>query len=434
MTVSELSSGLKSSAFGAWWASDRSAAWRGMPGLISTYSIGRLLLILIPLGLVWYPGGTLVGNDMHLYWSWSEVLMSGHYPMNDPMWQYPPLAAFVFFLGAHLPGGASIGFITLALLVDFAIFYAVLRVGRSRGTLAGAWVYAWGGLLVGPVLLTRFDLFPTLFAVLALLCMSKPVRGGIMLGIGALLKVWPAFLIVSFSRRQLPRVFAGMMAIVAVVSVMLVSWGPGAGTFLGGQGSRGLQIESVGAAPYVLASWFGYDLPTIFRYGSLEIDATGAGLIASIVALAGFVAMGWIAYLRLRGKLERVSGADIALVLVLISIASSRVFSPQYMVWVLGIAAVCAIDPKSTMRPIIWLLGGVAFFGQLVYPFFYGAMMDGSWEGVLPQMARIGLLLTATIWATAKILRQAKSSAKSEPHTDTIVISSVTNTGRDLVS
>ena len=433
MTVSDLSSGLSNSAVGAWWKSDRSAAWRGMPGVIGTYSIGRLLLILIPLGLVFYPGGTLVGNDMHLYWSWSEVLSSGHYPMNDPMWQYPPLAAFVFFLGAHLPGGASIGFITLALLVDLAIFYAVLRVGRSRGSLAGAWVYAWGGLLVGPVLLTRFDLFPTLFAVLALLCLSKPVRGGIMLGIGALLKVWPAFLIVSFSRRQLPKVFAAMVAIVAVVGAMLVSWGPGAGTFLSGQGARGLQIESVGAAPYVLASWFGYDLPTVFRYGSLEIDATGAGLIASIVALAGFVAMGWVAYLRLRGKLERVSGADIALVLVLISIASSRVFSPQYMVWVLGIAAVCAIDPKSTVRPIIWLLGGVALCGQLIYPFFYGAMMDGSWEGVLTQVTRIALLLIATVWAIVKVLRAAKEESK--PRVETGVISGVTtDSGRDLVS
>lgn len=431
MTASEVKSGWATGALEAWWKSDRSARWRGMPGLLTTYGISRLLLILIPLGLIWYPGGTLIPNDLHLYWSWSEVLMTGHYPVGDPMWQYPPLAAFVFFLGAHLIGDPTFSFMMLALVVDFAIFYSVLHVGRKRGNLSGAWVYAWGGLMVGPVLLTRFDLFPTLFAVLALLSLSKPVRGGLMLGIGALLKVWPAFLIVSFSRRQLPKVFASMLAIVVAASVLLVSWGPGAGTFLSEQGARGLQIESVGAAPYVLASWFGYDLTTVFRYGSLEIDATGAGMIASIVALAGFVVMGWIAYLRLRGRLERVSGADIALVIVLVSIASSRVFSPQYMIWVLGIAAVCMIDPRSVMRPVIWLLAPVAICGQLVYPFFYGAMMEGSWEGVFPQLARIILLLVATVWATAKIVRMAKPESKTATAD---VMAEVRQSGKDLVS
>ena len=171
------------------------------------------------------------------------------------------------------------------------------------------------------------------------------------------------------------------------------------------QGQRGLQIESVGGAPYVLANFFGYDLNTVFRYGSLEINAAGAGAIASIVALSGFVLLGWLGYARLRGRLERVPAGDIALAVVLISIATSRVFSPQYMVWVAGIGAFAMLDSRTRMKPVLWLVMFTAIFGQLVYPIYYGSMIDGTWQGTLFQITRIVLLVTATTWATVCVLR-----------------------------
>lgn len=391
------------------WSSRAGADVRGPRGLFTTYVLSRLILILIPLGLFWYPGGTLLVTDIHLYWTWAEVILAGHYPVADPMWQYPPLAGFVFVLGTKVVTDPLLGFMALALIADASIFGALYRSSRGTGSLAGPWTYVIAGLAVGPVLLTRFDVFPTLFAVLALLCLARPVRGGIMLGVGALLKVWPAFLIVSFSRRQLPKALAALVAICAAGAAILVNWGPNAGSFLSEQGQRGLQIESVGAAPYVLANFFGYDMVTVFRYGSLEVDATGAGTIASLVALAGFVAMGVVGYARLRGRLENVAGADVALLMVLISIASSRVFSPQYMVWVAGIAGVCMLSKKTRMKPIIGILIAVSVLGQLVYPLNYGSMIDGGWAGVTFQLARIALLVVATVWAFIRVMRPAAS-------------------------
>ncbi len=396
-----------------WWTSDKSRHVRGIPGLSVTYVISRALLILIPLGIILYPSGSLIGNDTHLYWTWSEVILSGHYPVADPMWQYPPLAGFVFVLGAHLAADPSFGFIILALVADLVIFGWLLLRARKTTSLLAPWAYVLGALAVGPVFLTRFDIFPTLFAVGALLLLNKPVRSGFMLGVGALLKVWPAFLLVSFPRKKIPAALAGFFAIAISASALLTTWGPGSGTFLAEQGERGLQIESVGAAPYVFANAFGYDMTTIFRYGSMEIDATGAGMVASIVALSGFVLMAIIGFARLRGRLEHIAGADVALAIVLISIASSRVFSPQYMVWVVGIAAVCLLDPKTVMRPIIWLCIPAAIFGQLVYPLYYGSMMEGGVVGVTLQLARIGFLVAATVWATARILRRP-----TQPETD----------------
>ena len=398
-----------------WWSSSRSAALRGTPGAVTTYVISRLLLFLIPLGLMVYPGGTLLTDDVHLYWSWSEVILSGHYPIADPMWQYPPLAGFVFAIGAHITSDPKIGFMLLALLADAVIFGWLLKRGRDTGRLQGAWTYAIAGLAIGPVLLTRFDVFPTLFAVAGLMLLSRPIRSGIMFGIGALLKVWPAFLLVAAPRRSLPKAIAGFAAMAISASLLLASWGPNAGSFLAEQGQRGLQIESVGGAPYVLANFFGYDLTTIFRYGSLEINAAGAGAVATGVALLGFALLGWLGYARLRGRLERVPAGDIALAVVLISIATSRVFSPQYMVWVAGIGAFAMLDARTRMRPVLWLAMLTAICGQLVYPIYYGSMIDGTWQGVFFQITRIALLVTATVWATVNVLRPNQyAEAESE--------------------
>ncbi|MGB3676871.1 MAG: glycosyltransferase family 87 protein [Candidatus Nanopelagicales bacterium] len=388
-----------------WWHSRGSAQLRGTPGVLATYIVSRVLLFLIPLGLFVYPGGTLLTNDAHLYWTWSEVVLSGHYPIADPMWQYPPLAGFVFAIGANIASDPTLGFMLLALLADLVIFGWLLHRGRSTGQLAGAWTYAIAGLAIGPVLLTRFDVFPTLFAVAGLMMLSRPVRSGIMFGIGALLKVWPAFLLVAHPRRALPKAIAGCAAIAIAATMLLISWGPNAGSFLSEQGQRGLQIESVGGMPYVLANFFGVEMTTIFRYGSLEISAAGAGAVASVVALSGFALLGWLGYARLRGKLERVPAGDIALAVVLISIATSRVFSPQYMVWVAGIGAFAMLDSRTRMRPVMWLVLFTAIFGQLVYPVYYGSMIDGTWQGVLAQVARISLLVVATVWATVNVLR-----------------------------
>ena len=417
-----------------WWDSPRSAHLRGTPGAIATYVISRLLLVLIPLGLMWYPGGTLLTDDVHLYWSWSQVILSGHYPIADPMWQYPPLAGFVFALGANITSDPKIGFMLLALLADAVIFGWLLRRGRQIGRLGGAWTYALAGIAIGPVLLTRFDVFPTLFAVAGLMLLNRPIRSGVMFGFGALLKVWPAFLVIAHRRRALPKVVAGLIATAVAVSMLLISWGPNAGSFLSEQGQRGLQIESVGGAPYVLANFFGYDLNTIFRYGSLEINAAGAGAIASFVALAGFVLLAWLGYARLRGRLDRVPAGDIALAIVLISIATSRVFSPQYMIWVGGIGAFAMLSSRTRMRPVMWLVFLTAIFGQLVYPIFYGSMVDGTWQGVLFQITRIVLLVTATVWATVNVLRPSRYDDPSTDDDAAHIISTVNLTTDDLPS
>ena len=63
------------------------------------------------------------------------------------------------------------------------------------------------------------------------------------------------------------------------------------------------------------------------------------------------------------------------------------------------------LDARTRMKPVLWLVMLTAVFGQLVYPIYYGSMIDGTWQGVLFQITRIVLLVTATVWATVSVLR-----------------------------
>jgi len=378
--------------------------------VVGFYALSRAWLFFTALDVLPYSPGTRIPSDVDLYNSWATVILAGHYPIGDPSWQYPPLAGFVFALGVHLLSDPVTGFMLLALAADAAIFILVLLRGRKISNIDGAWVYTIAAVAIGPIFLVRFDLFPTLCAVLALLALAKPLRSGAFIGLGALLKVWPIFLVICHPRRALPRVVAAAAAVVVVGLTLLASWGPGSLSFLDQQAGRGLQVESTGGVIYVLGQLLGFHVEVDQRFGAAEFNVAGAGAIAALIAIIGLVALAGLAFARLRGRLELVAGADIALTIVLISIASSRVFSPQYMVWVAGVAAVCLLDGTTRMRPVIALMLPLALAGQYVYPFAYGNMLHGGWYGVLVQTLRIGLLLVATGWALMRVLQPATAS------------------------
>ncbi len=386
-----------------------------------TYVVTRSILVLIPFGFFPYPRGTLVGADIRQYWVWADVIGSGHFPVNDPMWQYPPLAGFVFWIGQQISVRPLVGFVGLALLLDAIIFMVLLRRGLTiRDRLrtadnsnpntgfAGAWFYVLAGAAIGPVLLTRFDIFPTFFAVLALLAIAKPVRSGVLLGIGALLKLWPGFLILALPRRGLAKGLSAMLIVGVVGISVAMLYGPYSMSFMSGQGERGLQVESVGAIGYVIALMAGFDIETVFRFGSIEVDAAGAGLVATAITFVGFAIIATVGWLRLTGRLERVAPADVALALVLVLIATSRVFSPQFMVWAAGIAAVCLLNRRTLMRPIAGLILLVCVLGQVVYPLGYKSLLTGGVTMGLVQTLRVSALVLATGWALWRIYQVSR--------------------------
>ena len=373
----------------------------------------RIWVLLSGFELVFYPGASALFSDVQLYDGWAANLTYSYFILleQDPRWQYPPLAAVVFLLG-YLLAAKTVGFVFLALIADLLIFTMLAKRSKQESNTLPALIWVVTPLVMGPIVLGRFDVFPTLAAVYAVLHVSSSKKFGIAVAIGSLLKVWPVLLLMATPNGKFSRVASWFAGTFVFGSLLLSLWWNGnLFSFLGGQRSRGLQIESVGALPYQIWNAGPGSVASAVQFGTIEVVASGTGATSLVVTLVGLALIGVLVFWRVSGRLANAEPTDIALTAVLISILSSRVLSPQYMVWVFGLLAVCAFRPQQNFRKILILISISAGIGQLIYPWWYASLLNGNMLVVSAHAIRIFTL----IWATVIMWRNLKRVANHVP-------------------
>ena len=370
----------------------------------------RAWVLLSGFGLIFYPESEFLFSDVRLYDWWAGNIADSFFPINDPMWQYPPLAAVVFLAG-YLLAGNTVGFVFLATVADLAIFLLLVRAGREQENSTPAFIWMLTPLIMGPIILGRFDVFVTLAAVAALLYVGQARKFGIAIAIGALLKVWPVLLLLATPKGSALKVITWFAGTFAAGSLLLSLWWSESFSFIGGQRSRGLQIESVGALPYQLWNAGPGNVSSAFQFGAIEVVASGTSIVSLLITLVGVALLGTLFFWRVTGRLNSANPADIALLAVLISIVTSRVLSPQYMVWVFGLLAVCAFCPQENFRKISILIFISAGLGQLIYPWLYINLQQGGVFAVTAHTVRILTLL----WATGIAWRNIQKLTQQNP-------------------
>ena len=370
----------------------------------------RIWVLLSGFGVIFYPESEFLFSDVRLYDWWAGNIADSHFPINDPMWQYPPLAAVVFLV-SYLIAGNTVGFVFLALLSDLAIYVLLVKRSQERRNLYPAFIWMITPLVMGPIILGRFDVFVTLAAVVALLSVGQARKFGIAIAVGALLKVWPLLLLLASPKGSGLKAIAWFTATFAAGSLLLSLWWKESFSFIGGQRSRGLQIESVGALPYQLWNAGPGNVSSAFQFGAIEVVASGTSIVSLVITLLGIALLGTLFYWRIFGKLASASPADIALLAVLVSIVTSRVLSPQYMVWVFGLLAVCAFAPQKDFTKLSLLIFISAGIGQIIYPWWYISLQQGGVIAVLAHAIRI----TTLLWATRIAWKNMKEISQQSP-------------------
>ena len=360
-------------------------------------------LILIHL-LPWVP------YDVNIYATWAEGLRQGSFPVGDTRWQYPDLSAVILLLPSYIAHNYLIGFIVVALLADAAIMTALIVVWRRRrGWIGGVLLWATAGVWVGPVLLTRLDVFPTLCSVVALVFIARPIVAALLSGLGAGLKVWPVVDLVGLPLRKLPVslvIFAvSTLSLIGLVRLAI----PHGDSFLGAQVGRGLQAESLGVLPYLVGSLMGHPVAFADSNGTLELVSSHGEAIGAGLTIVGLVIIGVLASLRWAGRMSHLLPVDLVAFSVLVLIATGRVFSPQYYVWLGRRIAIALLDPLSRMRVPALLIVLSALAAQYVYPLKTG-WNDLATAPVLMQLLRLGLLVAAVVVALVKVVRGARPS------------------------
>jgi Glycosyltransferase family 87 len=392
---------------------------RNIPALFFSWSVSRYVLFLFITLVLPYPEGKWLKGDVDLYNFWAKGLVKGIFPINDSMWQYPPIAGVVFAIPQWVFGNALTGFIVFMIFVDLLILITLLLTGLNRDILnssstslhglSGAWFWVLWPILMGPLALTRFDVVPTLFALLALIVLSnrtiRPYLSGFLLGVGALVKLWPMLLFVVYPKKVLKKSSTSFVSTLILMILFMSTWSVGFTNFLNNQTSRGLQVESIAATPFVLAKLFGANVEYPFRYGSVEVQALFAdeiGLLLNLFTLIVFMVLFIWNY---QNKLNYLNLFDKALVIVMISIALSRVFSPQFWVWVGGLASLALINKKTKLKKVIVLLSISAFLTQLLYPGQYVQLLSGEFLATLLQLTRVTLFVWALVLGTKLLLK-----------------------------
>ena len=344
--------------------------------------------------------------DVALYNWWAENISNGQFPLNDPMWQYPPLAAVVFCF-AHSLGPGTIGFVAFAVFADLGIMALIMKHAKKLLVFNpfAPWIWVAAPIFIGPIMFGRFDIFPTLAMIAALILFTSPTAFGSLVALGALLKVWPVLGLIATPRASASKVFSAFAVTFISGSMILVAWWPGSFSFIAGQRSRGLQIESVGALPYMIWNAGPKDIKIELLYGAVEVVASGTRLVCILVTLIGAGLLGSLVWRRYRGDLEHIEASDLTLLAVLISMVTSRVLSPQYIVWVVALIAVCAFKPQRNFVWIASLILTSSLCGSIIYPAMYIEFEVGKLLPVAIHTIRIVTLVAATYlcWSNLKV-------------------------------
>ncbi|MBT2459135.1 glycosyltransferase family 87 protein [Streptomyces sp. ISL-86] len=378
-------------------------------GIAGAWAATRAVMVLM---LVWsFNSSNVVRVEVTAtYHNWYNVLVTGTMPHNDIMWQYPPAAAAIFLSPDLLPFLTYFqAFVALTVLCDGLILVGLCRAARrSDGSMAGALLWLGGLPLLMATPFARYDVQVTLLAVGSLLCLRfRPKLGGVVAGIGAMVKVWPLLALLGTPRGKSTKdaVIAAALSCAALLAVFALLFRDTLG-FLGNQGDRGIQIESLGGSALMflrlIEVWPG---EITFQYGAFEYTGPYVAAIARF-SLALTVA-GFLLLLLWRVKARRWTSAtplDAALCAIMVFTVTSRVLSPQYLIWLLGLAAVCLTSKHTTQRPIAWLVVIATGLTNLIFPVMYGTdILANTALGTFLLCARNGILLYATVWSGVRL-------------------------------
>ena len=351
-----------------------------------------------------------IGDVVQTYANWLSLFAHGRFPQADARWQYPPGAAAILSLPRLLPGSYLDSFLLIELLCDLLITVLLVHMAIRRGSWLGCWCWLAGIALLGPVVLGRFDMFATLLAVAALYLAGSPRSLGALAGLGAVVKVWPALVLVGVPPRSGRKAVIAAIASAGAVIAGYLAFTSGSLSFLANQDSRGIEVESIAAQPFTLLRtlgiWHGH---VVWRYGAYQLVGPGVGAMADLTLAGMLLALAALVWWRWRMCWRPEVVGDAALTATLLMVTTSRVISVQYMIWLIGMAGCALAFPRTSQRPVALGLLDVAGLTQVEYPFlFHDFRAYGAAAGTAVVAARDALLLALAVLAFVRLWRSTR--------------------------
>jgi len=352
--------------------------------------------------------------DTPVYERYGAAMDDGRVPYRDFALEYPPGALPVFLIPAlgdadsetfRVRFEALMAFLGEAMVVCVAFALVALGAGRTR-LLGALGLVALAPLALGPVVLSRFDLWPAALtaAALAALVAGRGRLGSAALGAAVAAKLYPAVLVplaVAYVWRRAGRrealVCSGLLAgVVALAFVPFLAVAPeGVWDSLSNQVSRPLQIESLGSGLLLAAHHvFGTSITMSSSHGSQNLAGAAPNVLAvaqTILQLAALITV-WILFARGSADRERLLQASAAALVAFVALG--KVLSPQFLIWLLPIVPLVR-DRRGLAASALLALALV--LTQLWFPYRYWDLalrFDAfpSWLVLTRNLVLVGLL------------------------------------------
>ena len=346
-------------------------------------------------------------GDVGRYAAWGTAAIGhGLVPYRDFDVEYPPGALAFVLVPAVLGGGtfSAPAFVALLVAVDLAAFLVLVSWARRAGSWAGAAVWLVLPPALGVVLYGRLDLLPAVALLVALerAHARRWTASGIWLGLGAAAKLvpgvfLPVFVVAAAARRW--RVVGGAVAGGAVAWLPYAAYSRGLWhDVVGYHLARGIHLESLWGSALNLARLRGASVTLLYEHGAYGITGDGvdgmltASAVLVVVVLAATVA---VALARWRGRPWR-AHAELAVAVtatLALLLATTRVFSPQFVVWLLAAGASALTVTPGVRRWLLPALAAVVVLTVLEYPLGFDLLRQGvTWPAVALAVRNVVVL------------------------------------------
>ena len=336
-----------------------------------------------------YKGDTEVSGDAGVYAFYAhELLDNDKTPYSEVKIEYPPGSLVLIALPGALstdPDTFRLLFIIEMIVVDVLGAVALWFLGRRWKSQYGLWAWVFLIPFLGPIAHVRLDLVPAVFTIWAFerAAAKRWLESGAAIGVGTAVKLYPIallpiLLIVAYRRRQM--LLGAVLPLIAMLLPYLGSLSELTDSVLGYQTGRGIQVESTWGILLLVASNLGYGVSTIYNFGAFHVISGISRFLdtlATIVSAAVAIATYWWTYrYAKRGDVRTAAVASLALLSLLLAV--SAVWSPQFLVWLIALAAVALCARGERLRYTAYVLAGAGIASQIAYPFVYNDLLNGD--------------------------------------------------------
>lgn len=375
---------------------------------MKTLNIFFFLLIIILLGsqiaINLFHANT--SQDLKLYFEYSQKLFEGRVPFKDYLIEYPPAAFYLMAVPYFFAKTFPLYKFLFSVFVAINIITVCIHFFYKKQWLNNAIVFASLLCLPSEIIYQRIDSFlgVLVFWNIIMLLNKKYIAMGIFLGIAISIKFIPIILIplliIALRKKKIiyQTLLSWSMTIIILLIPFFLSDAPTQNllNFWTYNQTRGIQLESSWSSLTMVLENSKYPVSLHDSHNSLDIQSPYKNMLTKIAMLSIICYLLFIYYFAYKKKIKNL--AALYFLTLCGFIILNKVFSPQYLLWIVFIfpLAIQTFSFKDKCAIILSFLA-VLFLTHLILPYYYLDLVALKQSAKILLISRNALLIATLL-------------------------------------